>query len=464
MSLNLTEKNIKAFSLFVLLVPFLLPTILPAQTVDAVTKQAELELELSVINQEISGLNNTIDGLQKEGASLNRDLKLLSANIAKANLNIKGKKLQIEKLGDGIVEKSKTVKLLETRIELEKQSLAQLIRKTNELDQAGMIEVILSGESLSEFFLDLDAFDALRAGLKYSTDALKSARGENQSAQEVLEARQADEMDAKAELERNKRLVEINEKAKTALLSINKNNQKGYEKVLVDRKKRAAEIRAALFALRDTAAIPFGEALRYAQEASLTTGVRPAFLLAILTQESNLGKDVGSCFVGDLQTGDGSGKNTGTVFEQVMKAPRDTAPFKEITDRLGRDWKNTPVSCPPAAKYTGSRGFGGGMGPSQFIPSTWELFKDRVGRMLNISGNEVNPWNPKDAIMATAVYVSDLGAAKGGYTAERNAACRYYSGAACSGTRRPPNLFYGNSAMSLATKIQETMIDPLQNT
>ena len=145
-----------------------------------------------------------------------------------------------------------------------------------------------------------------------------------------------------------------------------------------------------------------------------------------------------------------------------MKAPRDTVPFKDITERLGKDWKMTPVSCPPGTKYSASRGFGGGMGPSQFIPSTWELFKEKLGKVLGLSANQVNPWNPEHAILATAVYMADLGADNGGYTAERNAACMYYSGAACKPGRKPANVFYGDQVMAKAQNIQLTMIDPLE--
>jgi membrane-bound lytic murein transglycosylase B len=190
--------------------------------------------------------------------------------------------------------------------------------------------------------------------------------------------------------------------------------------------------------------------------------VRAALILAILTQESDLGKNQGSCLVTNIDTGDGAGKNTGTLFEQVMKAPRDTVPFKSITDRLGKDWKMTPVSCPPGTKYTTGRGFGGGMGPSQFIPSTWELFKGRLGTLLGVDADQVNPWNPQHSIMATALYMADLGAGNGGATAERNAACRYYSGAACSPGRKPANVFYGDQVMAKASNIQLTMIDPLE--
>jgi membrane-bound lytic murein transglycosylase B len=112
-----------------------------------------------------------------------------------------------------------------------------------------------------------------------------------------------------------------------------------------------------------------------------------------------------------------------------------------------------PLSCPQGG------GYGGAMGPAQFIPSTWQLVKGRVASMLGIS--IANPWEPRDAFMASAIYLDDLGAGTGQYTDERNAACRYYSGRACD-SKKPANSFYGDSVSSIATRIQTTMIDPLQ--
>lgn len=422
-----------------------------AETVDTTAQQAALEAELDGINQEIAGLNNTIGSLQNEGASLDRDIKLLNANIDKANLNIKAKNLQIARLGDGIAEKSKTVKTLGKRIELEKQSLAQLIRKTNELDQSGGVEVFLSGQDLSEFFLDLDSFNALRVGLKNSADALKSAKVDNQAAQDALEGRQADEMDAKAELERNKKLVEVNEKAKTVLLSITKNKQKEYGKVLIDRKKRAAEVRAALFALRDSGEISFGKAYDYAVSVSLKTGIRPAYLLAIFQQESSFGKNQGSCYLKNRDTGAGVSVKTGNVKEKVMNPSRDVPSFFTITQGLGRDPFNTLVSCPQEV------GWGGAMGAAQFIPSTWVLFADRITKALGTA--LADPWSARDAFMAAGIYLTDLGAKSGSYSAERDAACKYFSGSKCS--RSSWYAMYGNQVMAKAETIQTTMIDPL---
>jgi membrane-bound lytic murein transglycosylase B len=191
---------------------------------------------------------------------------------------------------------------------------------------------------------------------------------------------------------------------------------------VADRQAKASQINAALFRLRgvDGGGIPFKDALAYAKQASAQTGVRTAFILAILRQESNLGVNVGQCLLVDPVTGAGKGKNTGTPFANVMKPDRDVPYFIDMMKRLGRDPYNTPVSCPQSV------GYGGAMGPTQFIPSTWRGYEGRIASAFGVPVGD--PWNPQHAIMATALFLQDLGAGRGGYSAEREAAGRYYAG------------------------------------
>jgi hypothetical protein len=169
-------------------------------------------------------------------------------------------------------------------------------------------------------------------------------------------------------------------------------------------------------------------------------------------QESALGKNVGSCYLTDPSTGAGVSVKSGNSFPNVMKPSRDVRPFIEITKSLGLDYLKTLVSCPQSV------GWGGAMGPAQFIPSTWELF---ISRITQATGASVpNPWNPRDAFTASAMYLGDLGADSGTYSGEQNAACRYYSGSAC--TKSALIKSYGTSVMAKADNIQRTMIDPLQ--
>jgi membrane-bound lytic murein transglycosylase B len=281
-----------------------------------------------------------------------------------------------------------------------------------------------------------------------------NVKNQTQKEREALDSKKSEELDAKFEVETKKQQITKNESEKKQLLAITKEEEKSYQAVLAERQKRADQIRSALFDLRDAQGISFSKALEYAGVASQKTGVRVAFILGILSQESDLGKNIGSCYVTNIDTGDGVGKNTGTPFEKVMKAPRDTVPFQDIVTKHGLNPLNTPVSCPLGQTYSASRGYGGAMGPSQFIPSTWKIFESRISAALGVGSP--NPWEPQDAIMATALYLSDLGASGGSYTGERNAACKYYSGRSCD-SKKPTNYTYGDSVIAKAKTFQDNI-------
>jgi len=424
-------------------------------------QETKWKAELEATEKEIAEWENILNQTKTGTASLERDAALLNAKINEAKAFIRKRQIQINQLTLDIGLKTKTIAELEEKMNRGKESLASILKSTNELDSFSLVEVMLSNKNFSQFFEDVDSYNSIKTSLETQFNEIRYLQAKTDEERSKLDKKRIAEADTKAKIEADKKKVEIDEAEKQRLININKSQEKTYEQVISEKEKKAAQIRAALFALRDTEGIAFGDALKYATLASQKTGVRPALILAILTQESDLGKNQGSCLVNNLDTGDGAGKNTGTFFEKVMKAPRDTVPFKNITERLGKDWKMTPVSCPPGKIYVSGRGFGGGMGPSQFIPSTWELFKNKLGGLLGIKPDNVNPWNPEHAILATAIYMADLGASSGGYTAERNAACWYYSGRSCD-NKSPANSFYGTQVLAKAENIQLTMIDPLE--
>ncbi len=454
-----TNKIVSIIMLFLMILggssTLVLPQKAHAQTVEDVQAQrAKLEAELRALEAEIAQKQAELNNQKGQSASITGDIKMLTTKIEKAKLDIKAKNITINKLSGEITDKNKHIASLDERIAKNHDSLGQLLRKAREVESNTIITVILSNKSLSEVYGDLDDYDSLKEAISTTLDDIRGVKTETTAEREELKKRQDAERDAKDALESAKAQVQKSEAEKQSLLVISKDKEKSYAQVLADRQKKAAGIRSALFSLAGgSAAIPFGDALKYAEFAGKQTGVRPAFILAILTQETNLGANVGSCYLSDATTGAGVGINTGTPFANVMKPSRDVAPFLAITKSLGRDPFRTRVSCPF------SYGYGGAMGPSQFIASTWMLLKPKISAA--IGGGEPDPWAPRDAFAASSVYLANLGATAQTYTAEWNAACKYYSGRSCT-TPGVKNAFYGNSVMALAKKIQTTMIDPLQ--
>jgi len=428
----------------------------PCNTTVTGKTNAQLQADLDSCNKEIERWQEILNNTKKTTANYASEVAKLTARINAAQATIKSKTLAISRLNTNISEKEKTITALEERIQTDIEHIAELVRKTKEIDSFSVAEAVLSDKDLSDFFIDVDSYSSTRSSLMGLVDNLRGTKALTEEEKTKLAKERDAESAAKAEIEAAKRKVEVTQKEQKSLLAESQNQERAYTTLVADKQAKAAAIRTALFGLRDSEAIPFGTALQYAQEASQKTGVRAALILGILQQESNLGANVGTCVITDLSSGSTRNVNTGRVFINGIHPTRDLPLLQSMLPALGRDPITTKVSCPL------SIGYGGAMGPAQFIPSTWNLMKSKISSATGAATPD--PWNPAHAIMAMAIYLRDLGANTGVYQNERTAACRYYSGKNCYTASGAPNtgLTYGNSVMSRAAAIQAN-IDLLQD-
>lgn len=430
-----------AFSLFF----WPLTSLAQALPPDKAAQEAQLQTQLKAVEQQIADQTTLLRSKQQETASVQRDIDILDFKIKTAQLNIKAKQIEIARLGTNIVQKEKTIGALDDKVGREKLALVELLRKTRELDDSSTIEVALSQQQFSSFFVDLGTFNAIQEAVQNSLGIIRGTRVQTETQKIVLEDKRDAAVNAQKAIEAEKAKIEDLNQQKNALLKINKAQEGSYKKVIAARQQERSAILSALFKLRDTKGISFGQALEYANVVAKKLDLRAAFILAIITQESDtssgtLGVNVGTC----------NRPQDTKKYTDIMKPERDIAPFLRITKALGFDPNTMPVSCP----YNG--GYGGAMGPAQFIPSTWELFADRISGVTG--SNPPNPWNPEDAFAAAGLLLSDNGAVGGNYSAERKAALKYYAGGNWSLAK---NAFYGDQVMAKATRYQ-TMIDSLQ--
>jgi hypothetical protein len=430
--------------LFTILLSFALasqPFVLSAQT-DIDAREAELREELAKIEAEQAELQKSLNAQKGQTATIQRDVNILNDQIKQAELNIRKKKLEIEGLGKEIRLKDETVAELNAKVKRSQEALAELVKKTHDQDNYSLPEILLGSEDLSDFFVDLDSYTALQKQLEVLFEEIREIKGETEKERLTLEEKQKAERDRQKAIEIAKGTVAVKKGEKDTLLSVSKQTEAGYQQVIKEKQAKAATIRAALFQLRDSAGIQFGDAVKFAQIAEKNTGVRAAFILGILKQESNIGQNVGSCVITNLENGETQSTNSGNTFSNGIHPTRDLPALKIILDALGKDPMTTKVSCPQ------SIGYGGAMGPSQFIPSTWQGY---ISRLQSTFGVYPNPWNPEHAITASGMFLQDLGAAVGGYSAEFEAAGRYYAG----GNWQLYGQGYATSVQNHATEIQK---------
>jgi membrane-bound lytic murein transglycosylase B len=413
-----------------------------AANIDA--RRAELETNLVNLEKEIEDQRVILQNKQRERVSLERDVAILDAQIQKAKLSIRARDFSIEKLRVDIDGKQKTIGVLIDKMEDERRSLAQLVRKTNEVDQYSIVEVVLKQENISELFSDIDSLDFLGRALGESLAEIEQTKNITEEQKHSLESKRAEEEELRGIQVLQKRRIEENEDDKKQILNATKGQENAYQQVIKQKEKSAAVIRSELFALSGSAAIPFEKALQLAEKAGKETGVRPAFILGTIAEESELGANVG--------TGNWK-KDLYQCYKSIgypTSAEKQKTAFLTITSELGLNPDTMPVSKAP---YYGC---GGAMGPAQFMPTTWQLYKSSIASRTG--HNPPNPWDAEDAFMASALLLRDNGASAGGYTAERRAALRYLAG---GNWQKPSYAFYGDDVMALATKYQK-MIDILQ--
>ena len=428
--------------------------VVPAQAQFDVSKcnkeenEADCRKRLQDLAKEIQVINGGIQLEDQNQAKLGDEINKLTGEIQKTSTEIKKKNSLIKNIKDDIVNKERNLEDLNAKLKREKESLEKILRKRYELGDSTLFEVILSNKQISDFYEDAPAFSYVQSSLSDSFEIIDNLKVEIYGQKSELEKKREEEDAVKYSLQIEQQKIEGQKKERDQALTVSKQTEASLAALRALREKEIQEITNKLFELRDLAGggIAFGDAYKYAKEAGDKTGVRPAFILAILEQESNLGKNVGTC-----------NRNTNEpIWSEIMPGPTsgswrdDQTIYKSLMAKLGRPLVGTPLSCP--IKINGSySGWGGAMGPSQFIPATWQSYESKIAS--SVGAATADPWNARHAIHATALYVRDLGANAQTYAAEKDAACKYYSGRSCSDPS-VQNAFYGNGVMNRVINIQ----------
>ena len=382
--------------------------------------------------------------LQSQVSSLKKKVTNLGYQINQGNVIIKD-------LGFQIKDTQTSIEKTSFKIDGAQSQIASILRSIYEEDQKSSIEILLEG-NLSDFFDNLVYLEGLNSKV---SDLLESTK----NLKSYLEGQKVKIDDERDELQKVVKVQTLqkqeSEKTKKEQEGYLKLTEAQYQQQLSDKKetdKKAATIRSRIFDLLGVSKAPsFGEAYEIAKYASSNTGVRPALILAVITQESNLGKNVGQCYLKNTPNqGDGVKIKTGAYSPKTMN-PK-TIPYfleviKNINERKGlvRDPFETPVSC---VMYSNGApyGYGGAMGPGQFIASTWKIYDNKVEAT---TGRVADPWDIRDAFLATALYLKDSGGAT--KSGEFKATMNYFSGSSWTKWEE----FYGRSVLSIAAQYEK---------
>ncbi|MBI4119483.1 MAG: lytic murein transglycosylase [Parcubacteria group bacterium] len=412
---------------------------------DIEAKRAELEAQLKEYEDQIDQLNGQIEGYRRQGQTLQSEIDRLNARVSKLNLQIKAVTLSLRQLDKEISITQLKIEDAGENITQRKETLAKLLQNLYENDAVNVMEMMLANPKLSDFFGNFNNLMAVQDGVRTALEDIVVLHDELIQQNEALSSQRDDAAALKAYQDAQRNAIQQTRSEKDQLLMTTKGEETRYQQILQDKQKTAAEIRKQIFRLFGGGELSFDEAYNLARVAERATGVRAALVMAVLDQESKLGKNVGQCSP-----------------ESAMHPTRDLPKFKQIINELKANNELTPdpllVSCPIRAHGS----YGGAMGPAQFIASTWLLYKDAIAQVTG--NNPPNPWRNADAFVATALYLKNSSNASSctnyardnqnvlpyQFLLERCAAAQYYAGGSWFRFR----FVYGDPVLDKADQFQ----------
>lgn len=393
-----------------------------------------LEEQLKALEAEISANEAMIQTYQSKGKTLSGEISTLNSKINRLNLQIQAITVSLTKLNGEITANKAKVQTTEVQLDRNKQALTKLLQVLYETKRVTLVEMLLKSNRFSDFFGGVNSLLETQTTLATTIHTINMLRDELIDQQDLLAMKKNDAESLKSYQDLQRKLIAQTREQKKVLLVETKGQESKYQDIVKQTKKTAAQIRNRLFELLGGGELTFEEAYKYAQFAENATGVRAAFILGVLDRESALGQNVGRC-----------------TYQQSMAPgpPRsrrdDVAPFLVLTKELGINPETISVSC---ANRDGA--FGGAMGPAQFLPTTWVLYRDRIKDLTG--SNPPSPWRNGDAFVATALYLQDRGAVSTDVSKEKRAAAIYYCG---SNWTRYACTVYANNVVAAAARFQE---------
>ncbi|MDP1538968.1 MAG: lytic murein transglycosylase [bacterium] len=443
----------KLILLFFLLSALVLPNFSALAQMSPEEERTALEKELKELEEKIRQYEIDITKTEAEKQTLRYQINTLRNRIGGLNLQIQRSNIVIKDLGLQIKDTEGSIYKTSLKIEDLRAKLAVILQTIYEQDQTSIVEILLSGATLSDFFDNLMALETLN---------LKSQEflGEIKNLKQTLEGQKKSLDSEKTDLERAVRVQTIQmqegeaaRKEQERLLQMTEAQYQQYLKEKQELEKRASEIMARIVQLTlpglevPTTRKELYELASWAGNSA--GGVRPALILGLIEVESALGTNVGQCnCAGHLVC-----RHPELSYKQVMSS-RQWDAFEKITKELELNINTTPVSCYVSG---GQVQMGGAMGPAQFMPNTW-LNLGYKQKVENITGvKPANPWRARDAFLASAIYLADWNAGTKNRQSEIGAVTAYLCGtstmtAVCS---RAGGEWYRNLVMQKADQWQK---------
>ena len=377
---------------------------------DALEKLQANQVQVNNKQSELKEIDNKINNLSQKHESASNEAELaveqlgyISNKLDTAQLQYDQTLLSVIVVGEDIKAYGKEIDKLRSDIIDTRQQLREVMRTLYQQEQSSFLDVLLGSVNLGTLMNERRTYRSLQQKALEHVNKLKE-REENVTKYIFELSQQEDQLQQLKELQAYQQAdLTAQKTVKKDFLSLKQSEQSQYAREITEAKQARAEIEKQIFSLNNVGIeLELNDAFTAARFAGSLTGVRPALLLGIVKIETNVGETLGS----------------GKFPDDMHPASRDA--FLRLTQTLQLDPYNTPISRRPSSY----KGWGGAIGPGQFLPDTWERLVPRISSLMHKP--TPNPFELTDALVAISIMMADRGATQPAKEVE--AISRYLAG------------------------------------
>ena len=205
--------------------------------------------EIKKLDEEIKKWEQEVNAKQQEAKTLQNVIQVLDTNAKKVTTEIKKTETNISKTNLTITQLADQINLIESRIGVNTDAIAETLNNLNKTDDRSIVELFLSSESMAVALDRYESADQFQDSIRTKTAELNNYKDQLQGKKVEVEGEKKQLVNLKTDLSDQKNVLDINKKEKNTLLADTKSKESEYQKILAQKQAEKASFEAALFEL-----------------------------------------------------------------------------------------------------------------------------------------------------------------------------------------------------------------------
>lgn len=219
--------------------------------------------EIQKLEAEIADYQTRLNNVGTKKKTLQSAIQILDLTRAKLNKDTDLTKVKIVRANDTIAQLSRNIVDKEARIAKNKDAIRHIIDQINEMDSSTLLQILLSSNSISDFFVEIDDLGRLQISVRDSIKSLQRITSELGAQKASSQEKRKELLSLQSELIDQKTITDQQRRNQNTLLVETKNKESNYTKLLADREARKNtlereihEYESTLKFILDSASIP----------------------------------------------------------------------------------------------------------------------------------------------------------------------------------------------------------------